>query len=84
MVQGVIIILLSYKKIMGYFCSKEEFTLNVGGRKYLVFRETISKFPTTRLGKISLMRNVDEMREHCDGIITDRGLQKLVDYKLIN
>ena len=53
--------------------SKEEMTLNVGGRKYLVFRETICRFPTTRLGKISRTRNVDDIREHCDGLITDGG-----------
>ena len=53
--------------------SKEELTLNVGGRKYLVFRETICRFPTTRLGKISRTRNVDDIREHCDGLITDGG-----------
>ena len=33
--------------------SKEEIVLNVGGRKFTVFRKTLSKFPTTRLGKIS-------------------------------
>jgi hypothetical protein len=36
---------------------KEEVILNIGGRKYQVFRKTISSFPGTRLGRLARSDN---------------------------
>ena len=59
------------------FLSKDEIILNVGGRRYTVFRKTISRFPSTRLGKISRLKDVSAMVEHCDGVAANLACPEL-------
>ncbi|XP_049720406.1 potassium voltage-gated channel subfamily G member 4 [Elephas maximus indicus] len=51
---------------------KEEILVNVGGRRYLLPWSTLDEFPLSRLSKLKLCRNYEEITQLCDDYDEDR------------
>ena len=48
---------------------KKTVILDVGGERFTAFRNTLGKFPATRLGKLMRASNIEKILEHCDEFV---------------
>ena len=55
--------------IPGNGVSKRTIILDVGGERFLAMRQTLERYPATRLGKLMRASNIQKILEFCDEFV---------------